>query len=240
FEQALAGLEPERVDLLIELNARAGRRALATGGPSSARGYLLIASELLATRGPFPATDHPLRELAIDLELDLSQADSLTGQHALAEARQLELLGRELDVREFGKLAVSRLRSLIVASKIHEAHRFSVETLARLGVDLPLVPRRRHLVAAAWRARRLVQPASLARLRSLPPASDPRVHAACEVMRTIVSVIYAYSVGSYLLLVERHASLLARHGYHPSLPATLTQLARAIANALGMRDQARE
>src|SRR5690606_29290550 len=135
-------------EALAGINLRAGRRALTSGAPAVAFGYLTIARKLLAELGPFPARTQARRELFVETWLALGQAATLVAAFELADEVLSELLAQALGAHELSRVAVARCWQLIVSEQRERAVAYGVEVLRSLGVRVPARVRNRHVIAA--------------------------------------------------------------------------------------------
>jgi PAS domain S-box-containing protein len=233
-DASLASLEPERRRQLAALNVGAGQRALASGAPASALTYLEVGERLLASL----AASEPV--LAFEAALGSAQALALVGEHATADAKLAVLLERELEPEQRGRLAVARIWTLNLADRRDEAVEFGCGVLRGLGLALPERITTLDVLLALPRMRRLARPAVLERLCAREPITDARALAAISVLAALTNSTYVTHPLVFVLLTERHAVLLERHGAHPSAPLVFALLGVVLANALGRRREAVE
>jgi PAS domain S-box-containing protein len=225
---------------LVDLNRRAGRRALATGVPAAARTYLEIAAQLLGCERELPGIGDPLHERAVAVERELAAAEALTHAGASADARLARLLAAELTPIERGEAAVVVCRKAIADSRSEVAVRVALETLSVLGLELPREPSAVDLARLLPRLLWTVRPAGLERLRELAPLEDPRIAAMLDLLFVVGPAGFVSSPELFVVLVAAGAELSLAHGRHAATPLFINQIGLVLGNALGLRRQAVE
>jgi PAS domain S-box-containing protein len=234
---ALAALDHTRLRQLAQVNVRAGRRALGEGAPDSAVTYLKIGVALLERIGAAVGSE-PDGASAFEATLAQAQAQALIGRYDEADRGLRGLLGERLGPRERGRVAVARIWALILAGDNVAAVRFGVATLRSLEVAVPEPVRPLDVVAVLPKMRRMARPEALERVCARPRIQAPRVLAALDVLTALAGTAYVTDPLLFVLLTERHGSLLEAHGDHDSAPQMFAQLGLVLANAVGRRREA--
>ncbi|MFV8754281.1 protein kinase domain-containing protein [Nannocystaceae bacterium ST9] len=233
-------LEPAQLVELAELNVRAGQRSITSGAPKSAEVYLAVAGRVLAALGEFPGRGRPHHALYVAVEFATAQVEVLDKRFDAADQRLAKLLARELEFAEVGAAADLRTWALSVAARHDVALRSAIAVLRSLGVAVPVWPENRHLPLALIQLLRLARPATLERLRTLPPVEDPRMSAAMDVLLRLSNVTYMVSPAAFIVMIVAHAQLLLRYGTHDSAPLVVAQIALVVADAFDRQRQALE
>ena len=236
-EAQLAQLDDARLEQLASVNLFAGQRALTSGAPQAAHDYLGVAARLLAQLEPFPARGQPRRELHFEVLLTLGQAAALIEAHEESEACSSALLTHDLSPRELGRAAVARAWQLAVAGEHLRALELGLETLRELGVALPRRVRMVHVLTALPTMLRLAQRVDIEQVAAREPIDDARMLAAIDVIMAVNAGSYISSPETFVLLVERHATMIADHGDHPTAPLALSLVGLVLASGLGKRSE---
>ena len=74
---------------------------------------------------------------------------------------------------------------------------------------------------------------TLAQLRALPDCNDEGVGAAMEIITALKPATYVVEAKRFVLLSGLHIKLFLRHGFHPTCPLAVAQLAMGVGPALG-------
>jgi PAS domain S-box-containing protein len=231
--------ESERSEL-VDLNLRAGQRALATGAPAAARTYLEIAARLLGPERDVPRLGDPLHERVVAVERQLADAEALTRAAASAETRLARLLAAELTPVERGEVATVWCNILFAEAKLDAAIRLALDTVSALGLDISRQPTTVDIARLLPRLLWMVRPAGLERLREQQPIHDGRICVMLDLLFVIGPASFMVSPEFYVMLAATAAELSLAHGRHVATPVFFNQIGLVLANALGLRRQAVE
>jgi signal transduction histidine kinase len=221
---------------LAALDLRAGRRALDSAAYPLARRYLGHGLELIADARPAVAREGPRSTdyaLVFELHFAHAQALALALEREAANAAFDQLLGWQLAEHDYGRVIARRVRLLFVEARPLEALELGLAAMARWGVAIPRSPSRpraiQSLLRAWWWIRRLDRAALLA----LPACSDEQRAAMVEVVAQIKYPAFSTNRILFIYLAGLHARMLATHGFHPSSPGALADLALGVGGGLG-------
>jgi PAS domain S-box-containing protein len=226
---------------LGRLNLRAGSRAIDTAAYEPALHYLEQGIELLADQRDEAAergAQAPHYELLVGLHLARAQALALTARHDDAREAFADLLGWRLDQVHFGRVAARWVRLLGLADQNHHAIEFGLEALARCGHRLGREPSAFSAGLSLVRAWLAARGWTSARLRALPDCDDEGVSAAMEIITALKPATYVLDPQLFVRLIALHVQLFLRHGFHPTCPLALAQLAIGVGPGLGRIEDA--
>ncbi|GEM_PF-1084070 len=222
------------------LFARAGHRAMREAAWWAARRYLGRAVGVLSKRGAEGAgggdrtegVDRTEGAGAFELHFSHAQALALTRENAGAEAAFEALLATALTVVERARVVARRCRISVLLGRPEQGLSQGLDELERMGFRVPRPCTRFHQlrrIGAGWLATRKL---SRAAWMALPEARDPDGVAAMEVLTQVKRAAFVTDHPIFLALCGLHASLVVRHGFHPSAPMALAELGHASVGAL--------
>ena len=235
---AAARLELDEFDDLVELNGRAGLRALTTGAPRAALRLLRLASSLGQQR---PATAPPApSSLAVEFEIRLGEALGLTGDYAEADEVFARVIAgtTELEPRQLAMLAIKRHWLLMLSGEPARGLEFGCMVLRRLGFALPDTLGNAAAAQAMLRLVVKLRTRGIAKLRERAPMTDERAKAAMDVCVSLGTTAYLVSPMAFVVLVEREVEHMQRHGDHPATGMVMAQAGLLLSAGLGRRAQA--
>ena len=216
--------DPQRREL-ARYNTQAGERALGSAAWPSALRYLERALELLAPELDDARVGGPSHELAFCAHFAHAQALSLYGSSAAAAEAFDELLDWRLSTLAFGKVVRRRVRLLGLEQRYEEGVAFGIAGLARCGLRRSPHPKAATMVVELVRAWAAVAKLTLDDFASMPPSRDEQANAAMHIIAALKESAHATDPKLYVALIGLHVRLLIRHGYHPTAPSALAQLA---------------
>ncbi|MFV8754772.1 protein kinase domain-containing protein [Nannocystaceae bacterium ST9] len=221
---------------LAGLDLRAGRRALDSAAYEMARRYFAHALALVADVQAEVARVGPSAPdyaLVFELHFAHAQALALALEREAANAAFAELLGWRLAEHHHARVIARRIRLLFVEARPREALELGLQALAGWGYAIPRAPskpRALHgLVRAWWWLRSLDRAA----LMAIPACTDELQAAIVEVVAQIKYPAFATNRILFIYLAGLHARMLADHGFHPSTPGALADLAVGVSGGLG-------
>jgi predicted ATPase/signal transduction histidine kinase/tRNA A-37 threonylcarbamoyl transferase component Bud32 len=226
---------------LAELNLHAGQRALDTAAYDAALRYLDVGLSLVSEwRGAAAkrGRGEPQYELVVGLAFARAQVLTLAARHEEATAEFDELLGWRLDVEQFGQVAARRIRLLTLEDRPEDAVALGLEAVARCGFEVSAEPGRVRTGIQLLRAWLSVRGRGIDELMALPECTDPAVNAAMEIAAATKIACYVVNSRTLMALIELHVRLFLRHGFHPSCPLALAQLAIGVGPGLGQIEEA--
>jgi signal transduction histidine kinase len=221
---------------LATLDLRAGRRALDSAAYPMARRYLAHGLDLVAAGRAAVARDGPAApdyELVFELHFAHAQALALALEHEPANAAFEELLGWQLAEHHHGRVIARRIRLLFVEGRPAEALDLGRTALARWGIVIPRSPSRVRAIQSLVRAWWWLRSLDRAALLEFPACVDERQAAIVEVVAQVKYSAFAIDKLLFIYLAGLHARMLATHGFHPSTPGALADLALGVGGGLG-------
>jgi PAS domain S-box-containing protein len=232
--QRAASLD-ERLEL-ADLNLRAGTRALDNAAYDPALRYLEQGIELIAELRDAVAAHGdraPHYELAVGLYFARAQVLALSSRNDEAREAFAQLLGWQLDRSHYGRVAARRIRLLALADEHERAIEFGLEALAHCGHRLPREPSTLAVGVSLTRAWLAMRKRTIEQLRAMPDCTDECVHAAMEIITALKPATYVVEPKLFVLLIGLHIRLFVRHGFHPTCPLAIGQLAIGVGPGLG-------
>ncbi|MCB1005356.1 MAG: hypothetical protein KDB35_14320, partial [Acidimicrobiales bacterium] len=223
-------LSSDERERLLDLELRAGRRALASGAPTAAQLHLRIAAAA--------DQDDNQDDRNFEIELALAEAEALTADTGAADLRLERLLARELSPEALARATRVRCWVLAFTGRLTDSMAQGIESVRRLGVAVPREPGRLDALRSLLEIRRFVRRSTLAQLSALEPMTDPRIRAATDILARMGDASYVVSPEAFVTLAAHHAKLILAHGRSPSTPVIFAQLGLILANAFGRRSEA--
>ncbi|MFO7561678.1 MAG: AAA family ATPase [Enhygromyxa sp.] len=230
----------ERLEL-ADLNLQAGNRALDTAAYEPALHYLGQGIELLAELRDEVATrgeQAPHYELVVGLHFARAQVLALAARHDQAREAFAELLDWRLDEARYGRVVARWIRLLALADQSDRAIEFGLDALARYGHRLGREPSSLVTGASLVRAWLAVRKWTSERLRATPDCEDAGVIATMDIITALKPAAYVVDPKLFVRLIALHVRLFLRHGFHPTCPLALAQLAIGVGPGLGKVEDA--
>ncbi|WP_437591706.1 AAA family ATPase [Sorangium sp. So ce1000] len=228
---------PEERVRAAELNLRAGRKAQAATHHAAAIGFFLLGAELLAgARGEGARGEEEARaELAFELDFALAQCRFATGELAAAER-----ICASLCERASGRCAAATVYALLAEIRVAQgamdaAVESCVAGFGHCGLPLPRHPEAAAVDAAVAAVLGRLEGRALAisALPDLPPMTDPRARAVCDLAAALYQP--AYHAGWALMAVAASAAveLSLTHGNTSSSAAAYATFGLVLAARRG-------
>ncbi|MCA9685300.1 MAG: AAA family ATPase, partial [Myxococcales bacterium] len=242
-EHLAAGLDAARASTLSDehrrelasLHLEAGERSAAVGawqlaGRDYARGVELVAPWIDdATRGRERLPG--LRALCVALCFGRAQARAMD-ESPTADDDFAALLSWSLEPAEIGQIAGRRVAILAWFNDLEAALAFGFAQLAQLGLPLPRRPSLLRGLFELGRGWWALGRCTLPEILSLEEMRSPVVRAQLDVLVEVSFVAPYVDPQLILTLAGVAVRTIRRHGLHPGLARSLTQMALAL-NALG-------
>jgi len=230
-----ARLDPAGRLELATLNLRAGNRALAAAAYDPALRYLERGVEFVAEHRDAVARQGKQaahNDLVVGLHFARAQVLALSARHDEAREAFAELLGWQLDLNHYGRVVARRVRLLALDDKPEQSLALGLEGLARCGYPVATQPSALTTGLALIRAWLAIRKRTLEELRALPDCTDERVGAAMEIVTATKPAAYVVDPKLFVVLIGLHAQLFLRHGFHPTCPLAVAQLAMGVGPGL--------
>ncbi|WP_437280498.1 AAA family ATPase [Sorangium sp. So ce375] len=213
-----------------ELNLRAGRKAQAATHHATAIGFFLLGAELLGGERAGSRA-----ELAFELDFALAQCRFATGELAAAEGLCASLCERAL-----GRCAAAAVYALLAEIQVAQgamdaAVQSCVAGFGHCGLPLPWPPEAAAVDAAVAAVLRRLEGRALgiSALPDLPPMSDPRARAACDLAATLYLPAYHASWDLMALAASAAVELSLTHGNTSSSAAAYATFGLVLAERCG-------
>ena len=226
---------------LAQLNLQAGTRALDTAAFDLALRYLEAGIGLLAelTEDVAARGDQaPHYALVVALHFARAQALAMSARNDAARLAFDELLGWRLDPGYYGRVAARRIRLLSLTDEAGRAVALGIEALARCGIVLDPEPGRLRVGASLLRAWWALRRYGFEELQTMPDCTDEGVGAIMEILTALKNAAYVINPNLFVVLTGLHVTLFLRHGFHPTAPLALGQLAIGIGPGMRKIDDA--
>ena len=216
FKLAQELLEEEEERLLIaQLNLQAGKKAMASAGYRVALSYLEDGIELL---GPDRWQQHYAFTLA--LYTKAANAAYLSGAFEKMDAYIQEVL--EYGRQELDKARVidTRIQAQIARNQGAAAVDTALETLRKLGINLPRNPSKAAILAGLLKTELMLRRKGLHRLASLETMTDPKTLAIMQIMSSVGAAVSRSAPTLFPLFVCKLVQLSLKKGNaQASIPA---------------------
>ena len=210
-------LEPmERLEL-AEMNLSCARRAQATAAPAAALEFLASASALLGADG---WSEHP--STTYNVHLARAESEYLLGNHRRSLADLDEIDRHPVSLLDQVAAGQTRVRVLSSLGELPLACRSAVETVRRLGVDLPDPSDTAGLERAIGQEYAGLQAdlggRAIDSLRALPEMTEPLRVAELNTFAAAIPAAYQSNEALMVLMVLRGTRLSLRHGVGDATP----------------------
>jgi predicted ATPase/signal transduction histidine kinase/ActR/RegA family two-component response regulator len=174
--------DSEEIDLVADLNRRAGNKAKASTAYAAACRYFASGMALLGPSGWTTRYD-----LAFDLALGLADCTYLSSRFDEAEELVAELLHRAASAIDKAAAYRLRINLHVVKSQYRQAVDSALECLRLFGIHLPARPSGDEVHAEYQKIWRNLGDRQIESLIDLPRTSSPEVHAAMRVLTALTS-----------------------------------------------------
>lgn len=233
----IEALAPARRLELVELNHRAGRRALESTAWIAARRYLGCAHQLVEPWLAEARAGQGPHDLCVALVFDRAQVE-LTLEGADGDAAIEDLLGWSLSMEDYCRIAQWYCWNLSLRARLGECVQFGLRALEHVGFPVPKRPSWPRALLSYMRGWRAVWKIGPAQIRSLPPIQDARIRAGMDILAAADTYSMMGDIKLHLALAGIHGRLLPKHGFHDGAGVALAALAMSAA-AQGKLEQAR-
>jgi predicted ATPase/signal transduction histidine kinase/GAF domain-containing protein len=196
----------EKADVAT-LNLHAGRKARASAAYASAGAYFAAGIALL--------DEHDWRirhELTFRLFLEFAECALLSGNLEKAEQVIVELLQRAASNVEFADASCLKINLHVLTGEHAQAVDSGLACLRLLGIDLPAHPPFEQVQAAYETVRQALAERPIESLIDLPMMTDLEIHAAMQVLSTLVGPVTFTDFQLSCLLACRMVSISIQHG----------------------------
>jgi PAS domain S-box-containing protein len=203
---ALLADRNEKADIAT-INLRAGRKAKASAAYASARAYFASGIALLDERD---WTEQ--HELKFSLSLECAECELLSGSLEKGEQMIVELLQRAASEIEFADASRLKINLHVLTGQHSLAIESALGCLRRLGIDLPPHPAFEQVQAeyeTVWQA---LKGRPIESLIDLPLMTDPKLHAAMQVLSALAGPATFTDFQLFCLLACRMVSISIQHG----------------------------
>ncbi|WP_437869776.1 PAS domain-containing protein [Sorangium sp. So ce363] len=222
---------PEERTRAAELNLRAGRKAQAATHHAAAIGFFLLGAELLAgARGEAARAG-----LAFELDFALAQCRFATGELAAAER-----ICASLCERASGRCVAATVYALLAEIQVAQgamdaAVESCVAGFGNCGLPLPRHPEAAAVDAAVAAVLGRLEGGALAiaALPDLPPMTDPRARAVCDLAATLYQPAYHASWDVMAAAASAAVELSLTHGNTSSSAAAYATFGLVLAERRG-------
>ena len=200
-------VQPRERVMLITLNLRAGKRAMASAAFAPALRYFAAGYACAA-----PEDAAALYETLRDLLMYKGECEYLTGAFAAAEASFDTALGMVKTPAEQGRVYGLKIELFIHRSQIDRALDTALTALNVLGVRLPVNPGKLAVVREMLVVRSRVGRRKVPDLIDLPPMRSEEPRVAMNILMSLFSIAYSLSEEFSGLVISRMMNLTLRHG----------------------------
>jgi predicted ATPase/signal transduction histidine kinase/GAF domain-containing protein/ActR/RegA family two-component response regulator len=174
--------DPGEIELVADLNLRAGSKAKASTAYASACRYFAAGTALLGPSGWTTRYD-----LAFDLALGLADCTYLSSRFDEAEELAAELLHRAASIIDKAAAYRLRINLHVVKSEYRRAVDSALECLRLFGIDMSAHPSADEVRAEHQKIWRNLGDRQIESLIDLPRTSSPEVRAAMRVLTALTS-----------------------------------------------------
>jgi predicted ATPase len=205
--------DSDEIELVAELNRRAGNKAKASTAYASACRYFAAGTALLGPSGWTTRYD-----LAFDLALGLAECTYLFSRFDEAEDLAVELLRRAASI--IAKAAAYRLKINVhvVKSEYRQAVGSALESLRLFGIDMPAHPSADEVRAEDQKIWRNLGDRRIESLIDLPRTSSPEVRAAMRLLTALSSPAFVTDPNLFRLQICHMVNLSLTQGMTNASP----------------------
>ncbi|MCA9684257.1 MAG: AAA family ATPase, partial [Myxococcales bacterium] len=235
LEAGAGELDAETRLELATLDLRAGLRSLGAAAYIPALRYLDAGIARIAALRDTVAIDGPAAAhyaLVVDLHFARAQALALSERFEPAQRAFDTLLSWRLDLGRYARVATRRIRLLSLADQPNKAVALARRALERCGHAVPEAPGLPRMLWALVRAWQSIRKYDQAALMAMAVSNDERANAAMELLGAAKTAAYVVDSKLFVWLMALHIRLFAAHGFHPSAPLAMGQLAMGVGSGL--------
>ncbi|MCP4129747.1 MAG: AAA family ATPase [bacterium] len=203
-----AGLQGNNKENLPELNLKAGIQAKKSAAYDTAFNYL--------ERGiRFLENDCWKHSYDLSLSLHLEAAESA---YLFADFQRMKQLAEEILVNaktllDKIKIYEIQIQGHIARNQMLEAINMALPVLRQLGVSLPPMPNKAHIIFGLLKTRFLLRGMSVNKTGEYKQMKDPAKQAAERILQNISSSVYSTRPNLLPLIIFKQISLFSRYGY---------------------------
>jgi predicted ATPase/signal transduction histidine kinase/tRNA A-37 threonylcarbamoyl transferase component Bud32 len=194
------------LNMLAELNLRAGKKAKTSTAYQSAFNYLQIGLELLAKNSWFDQY-----ELTLALHLEAAETAYLNGNFEFMEQLANQVLQQAKTVLDKVKIYEVRIQAYNAQNKLSEALKITIEVLKLLGLNFPEQPTEEDITQALQAIQSILSGKSIEDLLNLPPMTDPYQLSIMQIIDVATNAIYAVKE-LFILLICKQIDLSIKYG----------------------------
>ena len=205
--------DSDEIELVAELNRRAGSKAQASTAYASACRYFAAGTALLGPSGWTTRYD-----LAFDLALGLAECTYLFSRFDDAEDLAAELLRRAASIIDKAAAYRLKINLHVVKSEYRQAVGSALECLRLFGIDMPAHPSADEVRAGLQKLWRNLGDRQIESLIDLPATSSPEVRAAMQVLTALTSPAFLTDPNLHALQVCQMVNLSLTRGLTNSSP----------------------
>ncbi|SEL25207.1 serine/threonine protein kinase and signal transduction histidine kinase with GAF sensor [Stigmatella aurantiaca] len=205
--------EAERCEL-ARLNLLAGRKAKASAAFEPALRYFSVGRSLLPE-------DAWTRHYALCRDLFMEAMETEYANSRLERGDELSelLLERVREPVEKARVYEVRMASCVMRSEIHRTIEDGYRAMSLLGLELPRNVDLPVLLERLAPVQALIEGRSQDELLNLPPMTEPRWLALCQLSMTMISALYSQNALSALTVSMEMLKLCLLHGNAPEAPS---------------------
>ncbi len=205
--------DSDEIDLVADLNRRAGNKAKASTAYASACRYFAAGTALLGPSGWTTRYD-----LAFDLALGLADCTYLSSRFDQAEELVAALLQRAASIIDKAAAYRLRINLHVVKSEYRQAVDSALECLRLFGIDMPAHPSGDEVRAEHRKMWRNLGDRQIESLIDLPRTSSPEVRAAMRVLTALTSPAFLTDPNLHHLHVCQMVNLSLTRGMTDASP----------------------
>jgi PAS domain S-box-containing protein len=205
--------DSEEIELVADLNLRAGNKAKASTAHAAACRYFAAGTALL---GPSGWTDR--YDLAFNLALGLADCTYLSSRFDGAEELVAELLRRAASTIDKAAAYQLRINLHVVKSEYRQAVDSALECLRLFGIDMPAHPSANAVHTEHQKIWRNLGERQIESLIDLPRTTSPEVRAAMRVLTALTSPAFLTDRNLHHLQVCQMVNLTLTRGMTNASP----------------------
>jgi predicted ATPase/signal transduction histidine kinase/CheY-like chemotaxis protein len=205
--------DSDEIELVAELNRRAGSKAKASTAHASACGYFAAGTALLGASGWTTRYD-----LAFDLALGLAECTYLSSRFDEAEDLVSELVRNASSTIDKAAAYRLKINLHVVKSEYPQAVDSALECLRLFGIDMPAHPSGDEVHAEYRRIWRNLGARQIETLIDLPRTNSPEVRAAMRVLTALTSPAFSTDQNLFYLQIFQMVNLSLTRGMTNASP----------------------